>query len=69
VIEVAGMKFKIIGVNRNRRIFEIDDYLDSFAFDAGGEIQQGVLVELQLGQDAFEPRLYFFGHWMILSES
>ena len=39
------MKFEIVGMNRNRRIFEVDEYFDGVAFGAGTEVEQRVLVQ------------------------
>src|SRR6202041_897946 len=49
VVEVAGMQIEIVGVYRDRCVFELDDYFYAFAFGAGGEVQQRVLVEAELG--------------------
>ena len=57
MIEIPGVEFEIVGMHRNRRIFEIDEDFDAFAFGASGEIQQRMLVELQLRKNAFEPRV------------
>jgi hypothetical protein len=62
MIEVPGMKFEVIGMYGDRRILEIDDYFHSFAFRAGGKIQQRVFVELELRQDTFNARVCFVGH-------
>ena len=67
MIEITGMKFEVIGMDRYRWVLEVNDYFYPFAFRAGGKIQQGVLVEFQLSQNAFEPRVCFFGHSTILS--
>jgi len=45
MIEVAGMKFEVVGMDRNRGTFEIDNDFHCLALGAGGKIQQRVLVE------------------------
>ena len=45
MIEVAGMKFEVVGMDRNRGAFEIDNDFHCLALGAGGKIQQRVLVE------------------------
>jgi hypothetical protein len=45
VVEVARMKFEIVGMNRNPRILEVDDYFDGVTFGAGAEVEQRVLVQ------------------------
>jgi hypothetical protein len=44
----------------------MDDDLDSLALGAGREGQQGMLIELELGQDAVEALIRRFGHLMIV---
>ena len=61
MIEVAGMKFEQIGMHRHRRILEVNDDLYRFTLGASGEIEQRMLVEFQLGEHTFEPRVCF-GH-------
>jgi hypothetical protein len=39
VVQVARMQIEIVGVNREGRVFELDDDFDAFAFRAGGEVQ------------------------------
>ena len=56
------MEIEVIRVYRDGRVFELDDDLHAFAFGAGGEIQQGMLVEAQLSQDAIEAGGCGFGH-------
>jgi hypothetical protein len=38
VIEVAGMKIQVVGVDGDGGVFELDNYFDPFAFGAGGKI-------------------------------
>ena len=66
MIEVAGMKFEVVGVHWNRRVPELDDDFDRLALGASREIKQGVLVEFQLSQNTFKPRVGI-GHPMILT--
>jgi hypothetical protein len=67
VVEIAWMKFEVIGMHRNWRIFEIYEYFHTVAFRVRGKLQQRVFVELQLRKDAFEPGIGCIGHAMILS--
>jgi len=67
MVKVPGMKFEQIGVHRDGRILEIYDDLDPSAFGSGGEIQQRVFVQLQLGQDTFQARVWIIGHRTILT--
>jgi hypothetical protein len=68
VVEVAGMEIEIIGVHRNRGVFEFDDYFNAIALGSGREVQQRVLVEAQLGQDSIEAR-GSFRHREIVKQS
>ena len=62
VVEVAGMQIEIVSVNRDTPVFELDNYLDAFAFSPGGESQKGMLVEAELGLDSIQARAGGFGH-------
>jgi len=56
VIEIAGMEIKIVGMNTDVFVLELDDYLDSFAFRARREVQQRMFVEAELAEDAVQSR-------------
>ena len=66
VIEVAWMKIEIISVHRNGFIFELDDDFDTVVLGARGKIQERMIVEAQLRQDAFETGVSGFRHGMIV---
>jgi hypothetical protein len=68
VVEVAGMKIEIVGVNGDRSVLELDDDFYTFAFGAGGKIQQGVFVETELSEDTVETREGGFGHRRIVKQ-
>jgi hypothetical protein len=67
MIKVPGMKFEVVGMDRDCWLFEVDDYFHPFTFGPGREIQQRVLVEFQLSQNTFEPQICIIGHLMILT--
>jgi len=69
MVQVAGMELEIIGVYGDIRIFELDDDLDAFALVAGGEVEQGMLVEAKLGEHAVETWVRRSWHSRILVES
>ena len=69
VIEIAGMEVEVIGVDGNRGIVELDDDFHAIAFGAGGEVQQRMLVELELGEHAVEAWVGGFGHSAIVLEA
>ena len=54
IIQVAWMQVKVVGVHRNRRTLELDDYFHTFALGARREIQQRVLIKAELSEDPFE---------------
>src|SRR6266702_6749139 len=56
VIEIARVQVEIVSVHRNALVFELNDDLDALALGAGGEIQQWVLIQAQLREDAFGAR-------------
>ncbi len=68
MIEIAGMEVEIISVQRDRRIFELDDDFDAVAFRARGKIQEGMLVQAELREDAVEASGGGFRHPWILAE-
>ena len=45
IVEIARVQIEIVGVHGDGFIFELDDDLDTLAFLARGEVQQGMLVE------------------------
>ena len=55
VVEIARMKFEVIGMHRNGRIFEIYEHFHAVAFRVRGKLQQRVFVKPQLRKNAFEP--------------
>ena len=67
MIEVPGMKLEVIGVHWDRRIPEVDDDFYGFALGAGGKMEQWVLVQFQLRQNALKPRVCRIAHNLILS--
>ncbi len=52
MVEIARMKFKVIRVNREGGILEIDDDFDAFTFFASVEVEERVLVEAELRKNA-----------------
>lgn len=44
MVEVAWMQFKIVGMDRDIRVFELNDDFDAFAFFASAKIQQWMFV-------------------------
>jgi hypothetical protein len=66
VIEIAGVEIEIIGMHGNGRVFELDDDFHPFALRTRGKVQQRMLVELQLGENAVEARVRGFRHRMIV---
>jgi hypothetical protein len=68
VVEVAGMEIEIVGVHRDGFVFEFDDDLNSVSFGACGKVQEGMLIEVELGLDAVEARVCTFGHLVIVEQ-
>jgi hypothetical protein len=68
MVEIARMKIEIVCVYGNGRVFELDNDLSSFPLGARGEVQERMLVETQLSEDAIEAGVGGFGHARILSE-
>jgi hypothetical protein len=69
VVEVARMKIEIISVYRDGCVFELNDDFHAFPFGAGGEVQQRMLVEAELSQDAIKARSGGFGHEGIVKQN
>ena len=68
VVEVAGMEIEIVGVHGDGFVFEFDDDLNSVSFGACGKVQEGMLVEAELGLNAVEARVCTFGHVVIVEQ-
>ena len=62
VVEVSGMEIKVVGMNGDIFVFELDNDLDPFAFRACGEVQQRMFVQAQLRQNAVETGINQFWH-------
>jgi hypothetical protein len=56
VVEIARVQIEIIGVNGNVFVFELDDGFNSLALGPSRKIQQRMLVECELSEDAVESR-------------
>jgi len=48
VVQIARMKFKVVIVNRNRRVLELNDDFYALALLPGTEGEQWVFVETEL---------------------
>lgn len=69
MIQVAGMQFEIVSVNRNGAIFELNGYFHAIAFGARRKIEQGMLIETKLAEDAIEARGWGFRHKRIVRQT
>ena len=67
VVEIPRMKFEVIGMHRNGRIFEIYEHLHAITFRVRSKLQQRVFVKPQLRKNAFEPQVGWIVHMMILT--
>lgn len=68
VVEVARMKIEVVRVHGDRCVLELDDYFYAFAFGPGGEVQERMLVEAELGADSLEAGGGGFGHRGIVKQ-
>ncbi len=68
VVEVAGMEVEIVGVHRDGFVFEFYDDFYAGSLGAGGKVQERMLVEAELGEDAVEARVGRVGHVVIVRE-
>ena len=62
------MQIEVIGVYWDGWILELDDQFDAIALGASGELEQWVLVEAELGKNAFQA-LIVTGHKCIVRQS
>jgi hypothetical protein len=69
MVEIARMQIEGIGMDWDSSILELDDDFDAFAFGAGGEVQQGMFVKLELREDAVETGIGGFGHAVIVVQT
>jgi hypothetical protein len=60
------MEIEVVGVHRHAWILELDDQFNAIAFGASVEIEQGVLVETQLSENAIQAWLVTFSHKCIV---
>jgi len=63
------VEIEIISVHWNRFIFELNNDLYAFVLDARGKVQQRMLVEAQLVEDAVETGSGGFGHKGIVEQA
>jgi hypothetical protein len=54
MVQVARVQIEVIGVYRGVWIPELDDQFNAIALGASVEIEQGVLVETQLSENAIQ---------------
>jgi hypothetical protein len=66
MVEVPGVKLEVVGVDGHGWIFEIYQDFNTFPLGPGGKFEQRMFVEIQLGKNTFEPRVWKIGHRMIL---
>jgi hypothetical protein len=66
VVQVARMKIEIVSVYREGWIFELDNHFHAFPFCASGKIQQWVLIEAELREDAVEATVRRLRHPVIV---
>jgi hypothetical protein len=66
MVEVPGVKLEVVGVHGHGWILEIYQDFNAFTLGPSGEIEQRVFVKLELGENAFESRIWEIGHRMIL---
>jgi len=54
VIKIPWMQVKVVGVHRDWRVLELDDYFYSISLIACSEIEKGVFIKAKLGKNAVE---------------
>ena len=62
MVEITGMQIEVVGVYRERGVFELDGDFHAFALGTRGEVQQRMFVKAELGEDAVQARGGCFGH-------
>jgi hypothetical protein len=68
IVEVAGVEVEVVGVDGDGGVLELDDDLDAFSFGAGGEVEEGMFVKAELGEDAVEAGVGDFRHRGIVKQ-
>jgi len=66
VVQIARMQVEVVSVHRHGWILKLNDQFDAIAFSASGEVEQGVLVETELSEDALQACMAAFGHRCIV---
>ena len=54
VVQITRMQIEVVGVHRHAWILELDDQFNAITFRASIEIEQWVLVETQLSENAIQ---------------
>jgi hypothetical protein len=67
MVQISWMQLAIIGMHRDWGILELDHDLHALAFAAGGKLQQGMLIKLELRHYSIQARAAVFGHKTILT--
>lgn len=58
VIEVARVQVKVVRVHRHRRVLELNDDLYPIALVARSEVEQGMLIQAKLIEDALQAAVH-----------
>ena len=69
VIEVAGMNRKHVGVNRDRRVLQIDQHFDNAVVLARGKGKQRMIVELQVIENFLQGAGVWHGFIVLIRRS
>lgn len=54
VIEIPWVQVKIVGVDRDWRVLELDDYFYPVSLISCSEVEKGMFIKTELGQNAVE---------------
>jgi hypothetical protein len=65
-VQIARVQIEVIGVYWDTWILELDNQFNAIALGASIEIEQWMLVEAELSENAFQAWVVTFGHKCIV---
>lgn len=69
IVQVTRVQIEVIGVDRDGRILELDHQFNALALGASGKLEQWMLVEAELRENAFDADLRTVAHKKIVFDN
>lgn len=68
VVQISRMQIEVIGVDRDRRILELDDQLNPVTLGSRRKVEQRMVIEPQLFLHPLQPIVLRFRHPRIVKQ-